>query len=216
MFMKQSSRTTLVHSSLVVLNRSRKAERAMPKPCYTHSANSFHKLIARLPFLSSPTELKEVPKNRCRSRVPVLNEAELEEQVVKGSGPGGQSVNKSVNCVILCHVPTHTVVRCHESRLLHENRKLARKMLIEKLDDLWNGEMSLRRQKEALRKQQKAKLEAKARKQREKRKLEKAELEAAKLNSPPEEDATADARCEQADYEEYGHNPWEQKGDFRR
>lgn len=36
----------------------------------------------------------------------MLNEDELEEQFVKGTGPGGQSVNKSVNCVVLCHVPT--------------------------------------------------------------------------------------------------------------
>lgn len=41
-----------------------------------------------------------------RSKVPVLIETELEEQHVRGSGPGGQSVNKTSNCVILKHVPT--------------------------------------------------------------------------------------------------------------
>lgn len=41
-----------------------------------------------------------------RSKVPVLIETDLEEQHVRGSGPGGQSVNKTSNCVVLKHVPT--------------------------------------------------------------------------------------------------------------
>lgn len=41
-----------------------------------------------------------------KSMVPVIPEDEIEEQFVKGSGPGGQNVNKRVNCVVLCHKPT--------------------------------------------------------------------------------------------------------------
>ena len=41
-----------------------------------------------------------------KSRLPVLNEDDLEEQFIKGSGPGGQNVNKSTNCVLLKHLPT--------------------------------------------------------------------------------------------------------------
>lgn len=40
------------------------------------------------------------------SKVPALIDNELEEQFVKGSGPGGQAVNKTVNCVVLTHKPT--------------------------------------------------------------------------------------------------------------
>lgn len=40
------------------------------------------------------------------SRVPQLVEGDLEEQFVRGSGPGGQSVNKTSNCVVLTHLPT--------------------------------------------------------------------------------------------------------------
>ena len=36
----------------------------------------------------------------------VLNEADLDEMFVKGSGNGGQKVNKTSNCVILKHRPT--------------------------------------------------------------------------------------------------------------
>lgn len=38
-----------------------------------------------------------------KSRVPVIPDDDIEEQFVKGSGPGGQSVNKTVNCVVLRH-----------------------------------------------------------------------------------------------------------------
>lgn len=40
------------------------------------------------------------------SKVPQLVETELDEQFVRGSGPGGQSVNKTANCVVLSHIPT--------------------------------------------------------------------------------------------------------------
>jgi protein subunit release factor B len=40
------------------------------------------------------------------SRVPKIKEDDLDEQFVKGSGPGGQAVNKTNNCVLLLHKPT--------------------------------------------------------------------------------------------------------------
>lgn len=107
-----------------------------------------------------------------RSKVPVLKEDDIGEQFVKGSGPGGSNVNKLVNCVVLSHKPTGITVKCHESRLQHQNRALARKMLIEKLDEHYNGEMSVKGQKEALKKKRKLKMEQKNRRQREKRKRE--------------------------------------------
>jgi len=35
------------------------------------------------------------------SNVPKLNEADLEEQFIRGSGPGGQATNKTNNAVLL-------------------------------------------------------------------------------------------------------------------
>lgn len=43
--------------------------------------------------------------------LPVLNEDDLEEQFVRGSGPGGQATNKTSNCVVLKHVPSGIVVK---------------------------------------------------------------------------------------------------------
>ncbi|CAH2073416.1 unnamed protein product, partial [Iphiclides podalirius] len=85
------------------------------------------------------------------SRVPKINESDLVEQFVRGGGPGGSAVNKNANCVVLTHSPTGTVVKCHISRCQDENRKLAREMLIGKLDEILNGEDSIEAQKKRLR-----------------------------------------------------------------
>ncbi|KAM9446573.1 mitochondrial translation release factor in rescue [Clarias gariepinus] len=74
--------------------------------------------------------------------LPVLNEEDLEEQFVRGSGPGGQATNKTSNCVVLKHVPTGVVVKCHQTRSVELNRKRARDILQEKLDVVYKGEES--------------------------------------------------------------------------
>ena len=40
-----------------------------------------------------------------------LEELDLVEKFVKGGGPGGQKINKSVSCVQLKHVPTGIIVK---------------------------------------------------------------------------------------------------------
>lgn len=84
------------------------------------------------------------------SKVPKINENDLEEMFVKGSGPGGSAVNKNANCVVLKHKPTGIVIKCHESRCVEDNRKLAREKLVEKLDVLENGNESVEAQKKAI------------------------------------------------------------------
>uniref|UniRef100_A0A023G557 Putative translational termination n=1 Tax=Amblyomma triste TaxID=251400 RepID=A0A023G557_AMBTT len=122
-----------------------------------------------------------------RSKVPVLNEEDLVEQFVHGSGPGGQAVNKLSNCVVLCHTPTGIVVRCHEARLLHENRKLARKMLLEKLDDHINGDMSVAAQKLRIKKEKRRKLDRKNEKLRELKRqfMERQKSDVDSISDPP-------------------------------
>lgn len=41
------------------------------------------------------------------------------------------------------------MVKCHQSRLQKDNRKLARKILITKLDNFLNGELSIEAQERA-------------------------------------------------------------------
>lgn len=71
-----------------------------------------------------------------------IHEKDLREEFIKGFGPGGQKTNKSNNCVVLKHLPTGMVVKVHDSRDQLVNRKLARKLLLSKLDFVINGETS--------------------------------------------------------------------------
>ncbi|XP_044296459.1 mitochondrial translation release factor in rescue [Varanus komodoensis] len=99
----------------------------------------------------------------------LLNEADLQEQFVRGFGPGGQATNKTNNCVILKHLPSGIVVKCHQTRSMELNRKRAREILQEKVDIFYKGEDSevvkekraLVKKKEEKRRQAKENLERK-------------------------------------------------------
>ncbi|KAI8393961.1 RF-1 domain-containing protein [Radiomyces spectabilis] len=86
----------------------------------------------------------------------ILQDEDLIETFVKGSGPGGQCINKRVSCVDLRHIPTGLRVQCQQTRSLQENRGIARKLLREKLDDLINGDQSKNAKKAAKVAKQKA------------------------------------------------------------
>ncbi len=59
---------------------------------------------------------------------------DLEESFVRGSGAGGQKINKTSSTVVLRHLPTGIEVRCQEERSLTQNRCLARIELCEKIE----------------------------------------------------------------------------------
>jgi len=84
------------------------------------------------------------------SKYPKLNEEDLDETFTRGSGPGGQAVNKTSNCVLLRHKPTNILVKCHIHRITSRNRLEARKILLEKLDGYYNGDNSIASQLKAL------------------------------------------------------------------
>jgi protein subunit release factor B len=39
-------------------------------------------------------------------RLPPIDEKDIEEKAIKGSGPGGQAINKTHNCCQIKHIPT--------------------------------------------------------------------------------------------------------------
>lgn len=60
--------------------------------------------------------------------------AEVEERFVRGSGPGGQKINKTSSTVWLRHGPTGIEVRCQRERSQAANRELAWQELVGRLE----------------------------------------------------------------------------------
>ncbi|NWU97705.1 CL065 factor, partial [Upupa epops] len=87
-----------------------------------------------------------------------ITEADLKEQFVRGDGPGGQATNKTNNCVVLKHIPSGIVVKCHQTRSVEKNRKIAREILQQKVDLFYKGEDSdVFKEKKALEKKKQEK-----------------------------------------------------------
>ncbi|KAG9318864.1 hypothetical protein JVU11DRAFT_971 [Chiua virens] len=102
-----------------------------------------------LPNSPTPLNFSALKKAYKQRKIPELREEDLVESFVRGgfaahhtrglmltqcagSGPGGQSINKTENNVQLLHKPTGFRVACQETRSLATNRMLARRRLLEK------------------------------------------------------------------------------------
>lgn len=63
-----------------------------------------------------------------------IKESDLKETFTRSSGPGGQNVNKVATAVTLRHRPSGISVTVQDSRSQVQNRKLARKRLIDAIE----------------------------------------------------------------------------------
>lgn len=66
-------------------------------------------------------------------------EADLLEKFIRGSGAGGQKINKTSNCVFLKHLPTGVCIKCQMDRSREMNRFLARRELCDQLESIAQG-----------------------------------------------------------------------------
>lgn len=110
-----------------------------------------------------------------------IDPADLLEKFVRGSGAGGQKINKTSNCVFLKHMPSGIAIKCQIERSREMNRFLARRELCDQIDAIANGKASaksqaiekLRRQKRQRSRRSKQRSVADTRKLSEKKALRK-------------------------------------------
>ena len=75
-----------------------------------------------------------------------IKESDIVERFVRSQGHGGQKVNKTSTCVYLKHIPTGIEVKCQQERSQSLNRFLARRILVEKIEEMVLGAESERQQ----------------------------------------------------------------------
>lgn len=127
------------------------------------------------------SEQKEEELQAAMERLGIA-ESDLVERFVRGSGPGGQKINKTSVAVYLKHLPTGMEVKVQQARSQSLNRYYARKALVDKMDEAIQGKASkaqqarekVRRQKRKRSKRAKEKVLAAKHKQSEKKSRRKA------------------------------------------
>ena len=108
---------------------------------YLKSESGVHRLVRVSPFDASGSRhtsfsaIDVMPEMDDSINVEI-NPADIEMQVYRSSGAGGQHINKTSSAVRLIHKPTGIVTSCQTQRSQFQNRDYAMKMLVAKLVEI--------------------------------------------------------------------------------
>lgn len=95
-------------------------------------------------FPVSPAKEKQLIERMQRLGI---REEDLAETFVRSSGAGGQNVNKTSTCVVLVYQPTGFKVKCQTARSQGLNRFLARRLLLDRIEQERLGALSAEQQR---------------------------------------------------------------------
>ena len=104
--------------------------------------NGVHRLVRVSPFdanarrQTSFAAVEVIPEITDTSNDVEIRPEDIEMQVYRSSGAGGQHVNKTSSAVRLIHIPTGIVTACQTQRSQFQNRDYAMQMLKSKLMEL--------------------------------------------------------------------------------
>lgn len=95
-----------------------------------------------MPSINPPITPKKLEALLEKMKELGIEESDLTEKFIHGSGRGGQKLNKTANCVYLKHEPTGIEVKVQKTRSREMNRFFARRELCEKIEAMLKGEES--------------------------------------------------------------------------
>jgi len=94
-------------------------------------------------FPVTPAKSDELTQRMARLGI---REGDLDEQFIRGSGSGGQKINKTSSCVYLRHRLSGIEVKCQRERSQAMNRYFARRELCDRLEEKIRGAATARQQ----------------------------------------------------------------------